>query len=98
MKRFLQIASLPASHIEKVLDPLHPAFPQVIAAPSILTTELTNMNATLHVTNMVGNIGRLKDSGNAYQFYAEKYTPSLIALLESLDDEQLAVANTYGVQ
>jgi opine dehydrogenase len=98
MKRFLQVASLPASRIEKVLGPLRPAFPQVVAAPSILTTGLTNMNATLHVVNMVGNIGRLEGSGNAYRFYAEGYTPSLIALLESLDDERLAVAKAYGVR
>lgn len=61
-----------------VLSPLRAAFPQAVAAPSILTTGLTNMNATLHVANMVGNIGRLEGSGNAYRFYAEGYTPSLI--------------------
>src|SRR5207249_4002676 len=78
----LQVASLPASRVERVLGPLRAAFPQVVAAPSILTTGLTNMNATLHVANMVGNIGRLEGSGNAYRFYAEGYTPSLITLLE----------------
>ena len=40
------------------------------------TTGLTNMNATLHVANMVGNIGRLEAGGNGYRFYAEGYTPS----------------------
>ena len=92
VKRFLQVASLPASRVEEVLGPLRAAFPQIVAAPSILTTGLTNMNATLHVANMVGNIGRLEGSGNAYRFYAEGYTPSLITLLEALDAERLAVA------
>jgi len=54
------------------------------------------MNATLHVANMVGNIGRLEGIGNAYRFYAEGYTPSLITLLEALDAERLAVARAYG--
>jgi opine dehydrogenase len=98
VKRFLQVASLPASRVERVLGPLRAAFPQVVAAPSILTTGLTNMNATLHVANMVGNIGRLEGSGNAYRFYAEGYTPSLITLLEALDAERLAVASAYGAQ
>src|SRR2546427_645801 len=98
VKRFLQVASLPASRVERVLGPLRAAFPQVVAAPSILTTGLTNMNATLHVANMVGNIGRLEGSGNAYRFYAEGYTPSLITLLEALDAERLAVARAYGAQ
>src|SRR5207245_8603181 len=52
VKRFLQVASLPASRVERVLEPLRAPFPQVVAAPSILTTGLTNMNATLHVANM----------------------------------------------
>src|SRR5262245_39946834 len=96
VKRFLQMASLPASRVGTVLAPLRAAFPQVVAAPGILTTGLTNMNATLHVANMVGNIGRLEGSGNAYRFYAEGYTPSLVTLLEGLDAERLAVATAYG--
>jgi opine dehydrogenase len=98
VKRFLQVAALPAQRIEAVLSKLRTAFPQATAAPSILTTGLTNMNATLHVVNMVGNIGRLEAAGNRYRFYAEGYTPSLITLLEALDAERLAVARALGVR
>ena len=98
VKRFLQIAALPAPRIEPVLAKLRTAFPQAVAAPSILTTGFTNMNATLHVVNMVGNIGRLEATGNRYRFYAEGYTPSLITLLEALDAERLAVAGALGAR
>ena len=98
VKRFLQIAALPAGRVAAVLDTLRPAFPQAVAAPSILATGLTNMNAVLHVVNMVGNVGRLEGSGNGYRFYAEGYTPSLVTLLEALDAERLAVARAYGVE
>ena len=98
VKRWLQIASLPASRIEAVMATLGAAFPQAVAAPSVLATGLTNMNATLHVVNMVGNIGRLEASGNRYRFYAEGYTPSLVTLLEALDAERLAVAAAFGVR
>jgi opine dehydrogenase len=97
VKRFLQIAALPAGRVAAVLDTLRPAFPQAVAAQSILVTGLTNMNAVLHVVNMVGNVGRLEGSGNGYRFYAEGYTPSLVTLLEALDAERLAVARAYGV-
>ena len=97
VKRVLQIAALPAGRAGAVLARLRVAFPQASAAPSILATGLTNMNATLHVANMVGNVGRLETGGNNYRFYAEGYTPSLIALLEALDAERLAVARAYGV-
>jgi opine dehydrogenase len=98
VKRFLQIAALPAPRIGAVLSTLRSAFPHAVAAPSILTTGLTNMNATLHVVNMVGNIGRLEATGNRYRFYAEGYTPSLITLLEALDGERLALARAFDAQ
>jgi len=98
VKRFLQIAALPARRIDAVMARLGPAFPAAVAAPSTLTTGLTNMNATLHVANMVGNIGRLESGGNGYRFYAEGYTPSLIMLLEALDAERVAVARAFGAE
>ena len=97
-KRWLQIASLPAKRTDAVIATLGPAFPQAVAAPNVLATGLTNMNATLHVVNMVGNIGRLEAGGNTYRFYAEGYTPSLIRLLEALDAERLALAAAFGVR
>src|SRR5262245_57065981 len=98
LKRFLQVAALPSRRIDAVMTRLGPAFPGAVAAPSTLTTGLSNMNATLHVANMVGNIGRLESTGNGYRFYAEGYTPSLVTLLEALDAERLAVAKAFGVQ
>ena len=97
-KRWLQIASLPATRTDAVMATLGPAFPQAVAAPSVLATGLTNMNATLHVVNMVGNIGRLEAGGHTYRFYAEGYTPSLVTLLEALDAERLALAAAFGVR
>jgi opine dehydrogenase len=97
-KQFLRIAALPGKRIGAVMARLAPAFPEAVAAPNVLFTGLDNMNATLHVVNMVGNIGRLESTGNAYRFYAEGYTPSIIGLLEALDGERLAVAKSYGVE
>jgi opine dehydrogenase len=97
VKRFLQIAALPAARARAVVDDLSPVFPHAVAAPSVLATGLTNMNAVLHVVNMVGNIGRLEAGGNGYRFYAEGYTPSLVAALEALDAERLAIARAFGL-
>jgi opine dehydrogenase len=96
-KQFLQIAALPAARTAAVMERLGPAFPEAVAAPSILATGLTNMNATLHVVNMVGNVGRLESTGNSYRFYSEGYTPSIVKLLQALDQERLAIARAYGV-
>jgi opine dehydrogenase len=95
-KRFLQIAALPASRIDAAMSRLRRAFPQAVAAPSILYTGLNNMNAMLHVGNMLANIGRL-ESGGTFRFYSEGYTPSAVRLLEAADAERLAIARAYGV-
>ena len=97
VKQYLQIASLPGRRIDAVMSTLHKAFPQAVGAPSTLSTGLNNMNAVLHVVNMVGNVGRLEAGGNGYRFYAEGYTPSLVTLLETLDAERLALAKAYAV-
>jgi opine dehydrogenase len=97
VKRYLQIASLPAARVDQVMEKLRAAFPQAVVAPSLLSTGLNNMNAMLHVANMIGNIGRLESSGNAYRFYAEGYTPAIVNALEAADAERLAIARAYGV-
>lgn len=95
-KRFLQVAALPAVRIGAVLARFGRAFPQAVAAPSLLATGLSNMNAMLHVANMVGSIGRI-ESGARYRFYSEGYTPSVVRLLEAADAERLAIARAHGV-
>ena len=95
-KQFLQVAALPAARVAAVLARVRRAFPQATAAPDILHTGLNNMNAMLHVGNMIANIGRL-ESGAKYRFYSEGYTPSIVRLLEAADAERLAIARAYGV-
>lgn len=98
VKQVVQVAALPGGRTGAVMDRLRAAFPNAIAAPSILYTGLNNMNATLHVANMVANVGRLESAGNGYRFYAEGYTPSAIRVLESVSEERLAVARAFGVE
>ena len=66
-KRFLQIASLPSTRIQTVMEQLGRAFPHAVGVPGILHTGLNNMNAMLHVANMVANSGRL-ESGGRFRF------------------------------
>jgi opine dehydrogenase len=97
VKRFLQIAAVPSSGAGAVLQRLRAAFPQAVTAPNLLWTGLNNMNAMLHVANMIANVGRLESAGNSYRFYADGYTPSIARLLEAADAERLAVARAYRV-
>ena len=70
-------------------------FPQAVAAPGVLHTGLTNMNAILHVANCVANAG-LIERGGSYKFYAEGVTPAVARLYEAIDGERVAVAAALG--
>ena len=95
-KRWLQIAAFPASRTAQVLDRLKPLFPHAVAAPDILHTGLTNMNAVLHVANCVANAARI-ENGGGHKFYGEGVTPAVARLYEAIDQDRLAVARALGV-
>lgn len=94
-KQFLQVAALPAARAEAVLARLRRGIPRACAAPNLLSTGFTNMNAVLHVANMVANVGRI-EAGVAYRFYADGVTPGVAHLYDALDAERLAVARAFG--
>jgi opine dehydrogenase len=94
-KRWLQIAAFPGNRSAAVMQRLARFFPQAVAAPDVVHTSLTNMNAILHVANCVANAG-LIERGGAYKFYAEGVTPAVARLYESIDRERVAVAAALG--
>src|SRR5581483_813898 len=95
-KQWLQIASFPGRRGEAVMERLGPLFPEAVPAPSIAATGFTNMNATLHVANCVGNAGRI-ESGTTFKFYAEGVTQAVANLYDAFDAERLAIAERLGV-
>jgi opine dehydrogenase len=96
-KRWLQIAAFPASDTAQALDRLKPLFPQIVAAPDVLHTGFTNMNAVLHCANCISNAAHI-ENGGGYKFYGEGVTPAIARLYEAVDQDRLAVARALGVQ
>lgn len=72
-------------------------FPDVRAAPSVLHTSLSNMNALLHVAPTVLNAARI-DAGERFEFYTEGITPAVVEALAAYDAERLAVAAALDVE
>jgi opine dehydrogenase len=95
-KRWLQVAAFPASDTAEAIDRLQALFPQIVAAPDVLHTGLTNMNAVLHCANCISNAARI-ESGGGYKFYGEGVTPAVARLYEAVDRDRLAVARALGV-
>lgn len=98
LKSLVLVAALPATETPKVLEVLHPAYPQFAPAENVLYTSLDNMGAVLHPALTILNAGRIEGTRGAFQFYVEGTTPSVAKVLEAVDRERLAVAEALGVR
>jgi opine dehydrogenase len=96
-KRWLQIAAFPGSRSVAMHARIGRLFPQAVAAPDILHTGLTNMNAVLHVANCMGSAARI-ERGGGHMFYGEGVTPAVARLYCAIDTERMAIAAALGVK
>jgi opine dehydrogenase len=95
-KASLQMAALPATRNDAVMTVIGDAFPMARPAPSLLHTGLTDLGSVLHVPAMVANVGFI-ESDREYHHYADGMTPSVVRLVQALDNERVAVARACGV-
>lgn len=95
IKRQVSLAALPACDTPRVLEVLHPLYPQFVAARDVLETGLDNIGAVFHPGPVVLSAARI-ESGVPFEFYRD-ITPSVARFLEAIDEERLAVARAFGV-
>ncbi len=96
IKKRLLVAGLPKANGARLMDLVQPIFPQAVLANDVLQTSLSTMNPIMHVPGMLANAARI-DAGQSFQFYGEGISQSVARLIETLDDERLAVARAFGV-
>jgi opine dehydrogenase len=93
----LAFAAFPGNAQERLYALLHPVFPEIRQASSVLETALTNINAVFHPTGMLMNAGWIEHTQGNFLFYIEGITESVGRVTETVDRERLAVANALGV-
>jgi opine dehydrogenase len=98
IKESVPVAALPATCTRRVLDALHPAYPQFIDGISVLHTGLNNMGAIFHPSRTLLNAGRIEATRGEFQFYIDGVTPSVARVLEVLDRERVTVASSLGIR
>ena len=98
IKESVPVAALPATCTPRVLEALHPAFPQFIDGVSVLHTGLNNMGAIFHPSLTLLNAGRIESTRGEFQFYIDGVTPSVARVLEVLDRERVTVASALGIR
>lgn len=97
VKDELDVAALPSSATKRLIEALRGPFPSFNAAPSVLHTSFSNLNAMVHPGPTLLNLGRI-EAGEGFQYYREGMTPSIAKIVEIMDAERLAVARAYGVE
>jgi opine dehydrogenase len=98
IKNSVPLAALPATRTRAALEAIRPAYPQFIAAPTVLHTSLNNIGAIFHPALTLLNAGRIESTRGNYQFYIEGVTPSVARVLENLDRERVTVAASLGIR
>lgn len=97
IKNAVTLAAFPAAQTPAVLAALAPYFPQFQAAPTVLDTSLMNVGAVFHPTTVLLNAGRV-EAGEDFEFYRDGMTPGVVAVLERIDAERVAVARKLGAR
>jgi opine dehydrogenase len=92
------IAALPAVDNEAVIETARPAYPNFTATTHALEVALYNPNILLHPIGVIFNLGRIEFSKGEFWMYKEGFTPSVMKLLSSLEEEKLALLRALGLE
>ena len=98
IKESVQLAALPATANQKVLEAVHTVYPQYISGGNVLKTGLNNMGAVFHPTIALLNAGWIETTHGDFQFYIDGVSPSVARLLEAVDRERCTVASSLGIR
>lgn len=96
IKQRVPLAALPAWQTPRVLALLREAFPQFVAAETVLHTSLDNIGAIFHPAPVLLNLARV-EGGEPFDHYHQGITPAVARVLEALDGERLSVAAALGI-
>jgi opine dehydrogenase len=92
------IAAFPGVDNDAVIDAARPAYPNFTATTHALEVALYNPNILLHPIGVIFNLGRIEFSKGEFWMYKEGFTPSVMKLLYSLEEEKLALLRALGLE
>jgi len=98
IKNSVPLATLPAYEVADVLPVIRKGLPQFVPGDNVLKTSLDNIGSVFHPAITVLNAGRIEDTHGDFEYYVEGVTPSVAAVLESVDAERVAVAEALGIR
>lgn len=97
IKNSIPVASIRAHLIPMVIKQLRKCFPQFVPGDNIFKTSFDNIGSVFHPALCILNSGWIEDDAD-FQFYHEGATQSVAQVLESVDNERIAVAEALGIR
>jgi opine dehydrogenase len=91
------IAAFPGHDIEAVIESTKLAYPMLTPATHVLETALYNGNVLLHPIGVIFNLGRIEYSQGEFWMYKEGFTPSVLKIMEALDNEKMALLRALEI-
>lgn len=91
------VAGLPRSGTDRLLSMIQDVYPAAEAADSVLQTTLQNGNPVIHPAVTMLNAALIERTGGGFLFYEEGVTEGVGRVIEAVDLERLAIAESLGV-
>lgn len=97
MKNEVEIAALPASDNDRLMQAFTVSEPIFKLVHSTLKTSIDNINAMMHGAPSLLNVARIEAVPfQDYEYYHEGLTPTICNVLEQMDQERIAIAEALG--
>ena len=88
----------PSDRTEEIVDVCKDLYPGVIGYRDVLEAGLSNCNPVIHPLGVLMNAGRIEYSRGEFWYYEEGITASTAKVMESLDDERIAIGKKLGLK
>ena len=92
------VGVFPSIRTTQAVEQIKKYFPAATALQNVLASGLNNANPALHPLGVLLNVGRIEYSKGNFYYYEEGFTESVARVVESLDNERLALAKLLGLE
>ncbi|HZW56499.1 MAG TPA: NAD/NADP octopine/nopaline dehydrogenase family protein [Nitrososphaerales archaeon] len=96
--KFLQLGTLPSKYAGEAFDVVKDVYPFLVPVDSVLESGMLNPNIVLHPAGMVMNAGWIEASHGGFRYYSEGCTRAVARVMESFEEERVAVCNALGIK
>jgi len=97
IKQSIPVASVRAHLIPRVISKLRQFYPQFVPGDNIFKTSFDNIGSVFHPAICILNSGWIEDDAD-FKFYHEGATESVSRVLDAVDNERIAVAESLGIR